>query len=88
MALKSYQRRVADYEEPPYGFTRFGAFYIHIRDMEREEGLPYHHLWSVLTGRREPSLAYSKQLAGLLGMTMTEFVTALESRETPHRINH
>lgn len=63
----------------PYGYIKFGPYYVHLRELSRQSNIGYTHLWRVITGRRPPSVKFAAQIAAILGMSLPEFFQHLPS---------
>lgn len=61
-----------------HGFIEFGGRAVNLNRLSEQEGLSYSYLWRVFNGLRIPSIPYAIKISAYLGMSMPEFITALD----------
>lgn len=81
---RAYLRRDFDPQDGlMYGHLEFGSQSIHLHRMAKEHDLDYSYLWRVFHGYRIPSLTYARRLAGILQMSIEDFLKELDRLKRP-----
>ncbi len=70
--------------EPNSISVEFGGTYVALSDLARSQGLSIPHVSRVLRGTREPSVNIMLKLSSALGMTLDDFVAAIQERKDHH----
>lgn len=60
----------------------FAGKLINLTELSRSTGLSRPYLSRIVSGHREPSLVTARRIATAMGMTMEQFLLALDSRTT------
>ena len=60
--------------------VKFGGRYINLSAMARSQNMDQSYLSRVFCGKRNPTLDHSRKMAAALGMTMDQFLEALDER--------
>lgn len=68
-------------DEPDNRNIRFGGKFINISDLSRSLGIDITHTSRVLRGTREASVKVAISLASALGMSMDDFLSAIDDRK-------
>ena len=68
-------------EKPNSISVAFGGKHVNITELSRSQGLSISHVSRALSGNRDPSMPVFVKLASALGMTLDDFVAAVDDRK-------